>query len=290
MPKRKISDDIAEEAASLKRKGQSFRAIGAALGIDPRTAKGLADRVSAGNNKAHWQNVDTQLDVQYLGEHIHMLHQVGAGVLRAVQFHPNTTAPNLESDSWLAHQVGAALAQGGQGLLIGRGIATVPVLDRDIDVPDRVSRSLLDGLKEHEANVAVALDGRDGWTKRWRHFQLFRRKLIEQAHRRFLQRGCEEGFASSMAETAVKGLIQQCDETIRSNWIVDGPPVPDSPEAADYHGVVGQISLPEFRRRLKASTERVEEAADQVAKAVVEFQLRGKPDGRCFLCPSRSGP
>lgn len=246
--------------------------------------------MAAGNNQTHWENVDLQLDAQYLSEHFHMLHQVGAGVLRAVQFHPNTTAPNLESGSWLAHQVGAALAQGGKALLIGRGIATVPALDGDIDVPDPISRSLLDALKEHEAMVAEALDGRDGWNKRWQHFQLFRRKLIEQAHGLFLQRHYEEDFASSMSKTAVKSWIQHGDETIRSNWIVDEPPLPHAPETADYRWVVGQISMPDLRRRLKASTERVEEAADQVANAIVEFQLRGKPDGRCFLCPSRSGP
>ena len=53
MPRRIITDDLTAKAASLRRGGQSFRAIGAALGIDPRTAKGLANRVAADNQQDH---------------------------------------------------------------------------------------------------------------------------------------------------------------------------------------------------------------------------------------------
>ncbi len=121
MAKRKIGDDIVEEAASLRRKGTSFRAIGKTLGIDPRTAKGLVERVEAGNKTEHWESVDIQLDAQYLGEHFYLLQRVAAGVLWAVQTHPKNTGPGVESDDWLDYQVGSALAQGGEALLVGRG-------------------------------------------------------------------------------------------------------------------------------------------------------------------------
>ena len=289
MPKRKIPENIVEEAASLRRKGHSFRAIGAALVIDPRTAKGLVDRVAAGKNKDHWANVDLQLDAQYLGEHFHLLQQAAAGVLRAVQTHPKITAPTLESGQLLAFEVGSALAQGGTAVLIERGIARMYIADEDIDVPLQVSQSLLRGLKEHEKGLTEALDERGGWSKGWRDFQKYRCKLIDQARRLFLQRGYEES-ASSMAETAVKALMQQGGEYTKSAWVVGEPPSPDAPEVADYGWVIEQISLRRFRERLNELSESVDEAANQVANAVVEFQLRGKPEGRCFLCPSRSGP
>ena len=289
MPKRKIPENIVEEAASLRRKGHSFRAIGAALMIDPRTAKGLVDRVAAGKNKDHWANVDLQLDAQYLGEHFHLLQQTAAGVLRAVQTHPKITAPTLESGQLLAFNVGSALAQGGTDVLIGRGIARMYIADEDIDVPLQVSQTLLRGLKEHEKGLTEALDERGGWSKGWRDFQKYRWKLIDQARGLFLQRGYEES-ASSMAETAVKALMQQGGEYTKSAWVVGEPPSPDASEVADYGWVLEQISLRRFRERLKELSESVDEAANQVANAVVEFQLRGKPEGRCFMCPSRSGP
>ena len=84
--------------------------------------------------------------------------------------------------------------------------------------------------------------------------------------------------------------MQQGGEYTKSTWVVGEPPSPDTPEIADYGWVLEQISLRRFQERLKELSERVDEAANQVANAVVEFQLRGKPEGRCFLCPSRSGP
>ena len=289
MAKRKIADDIAEEAASLRRKGTSFRAIGETLGIDPRTVKGLVDRMGAVNNKEHWENVDLQLDARYLGEHFHLLQQVAAGVLWAVQTHPKNTGPGVEPNDLLDHQVGSALAQGGEALLVGRGIAKAPIMDRDIEVSPQVSRALLNGLKEHESRLTESLDGRAGWTKRWKRFQVSRKSVIDQARGLFLQKRYENVPASSMAETAVKASFAEIAEGVESHWIVGNPPSFEDPESDAYEWVVEQISIREIRRPLKDSSERIEEAAEEVASAVVGFQLRGKPNGRCFLCPSRNG-
>ena len=51
MARRIITDELAAKVAGLRRSGQSFRAIGAALGIDPRTAKSVAERVATGDRR-----------------------------------------------------------------------------------------------------------------------------------------------------------------------------------------------------------------------------------------------
>lgn len=114
--------------------------------------------------------------------------------------------------------------------------------------------------------------------------------MIEQARDLFMQRGYKDAHASSMAETAVKASLAGVgvDEEFDSHWIVGDSPLSKDPEANDYGWMVEQISFREIRRPLQDSSERVEEAAEQVASAVVGFQLRGKPDGGCFLCPSRN--
>ena len=259
MPKRKIEQDVAEEAASLRRKGHSFRAIGKSLKIDPRTVKGLVDRVTAGKKVERWEKVDIQLDAQYLGEHFHLLQQVGAGVFEAVQTHPKNTGPGVKSNDWLDYQVGSALAQGGETLLVGRGIARAPIMDRDIELSPQVSRTLLKGLKEHESGLAEALDGRAGWVRRWQRFQICRKSVIEHARGLFSQKGYENAHASSMAETAVKALLAGVNDGPESHWIVVDPPLSEDPEAAGYDWVVEQISIREIRRPLKDSSERVEE-------------------------------
>ncbi len=145
------------------------------------------------------------------------------------------------------------------------------------------------GLKEHDSGLAEALDGRAGWTRRWQRFQISRKSVIEHARGLFLQRGYENVHASPMAEATVKALLAGVNEESEAHWIVCNPPLSEEPEADNYGWVVEQISIREIRRPLHDSSERVEEAAEQVASAVVGFQLRGKPDGRCFLCPSRNG-
>ena len=288
MPRRTISDALAAKAASLHRGGQSYRAIGAALGIDPRTAKGLADRVAAGNQQHHWELVEQKVDVQYLGEHFQLLLYTGAGVLRAVETHPKDAGSTVESEVWLTYQVGAALAQA-RDLLLGRGIATDPGLEGEVEVPSQVSQLLLEGLKEHEPTLAAALDGPGGWTKQWQRFQRSRQKLIEEARGLLAQVGYEEEEASSMAESVVRVLIQRGEVDAKHRRDIGETPLPDTPAADDYQWVLEQISHPERLRDLRKSGADVTEVASRVESAVVELQLKGRPGGRCSLCPSRGG-
>ena len=288
MPRRVIRDELAAKAASLHRGGQSYRAIGAALGIDPRTAKGLADRVAAGNQQEHWELVERTVDVQYLGEHYQLLLYTGAGVLRAVETHPKNAGSTVESEVWLTSQVGAALAQA-RDLLLGRGIATDPGLDGDVEVPSQVCQLLLEGLKEHEPILAAALDGPGGWTKQWQRFQRSRQKLIEQARGLLTQLNYEEEAASSMADLVVEIVGQRIMGGAQDSRDNGETPLPDTHAGDDYQWVLEQISHPERRRDLRKSGADVSEAASRVESAVVELQLKGRPGGRCSLCPSRGG-
>ena len=288
MPRRVIRDELAAKAASLHRGGQSYRAIGAALGIDPRTAKGLADRVAASNQQDHWELVERTVDVQYLGEHYQLLLYTGAGVLRAVETHPKNAGSTVESEVWLTSQVGAALAQA-RDLLLGRGIATDPGLDGDVEVPSQVCQLLLEGLKEHEPILAAALDGPGGWTKQWQRFQRSRQKLIEQARGLLTQLNYEEEAASSMADLVVEIVGQRIMGGAQDSRDNGETPLPDTHAGDDYQWVLEQISHPERRRDLRKSGADVSEAASRVESAVVELQLKGRPGGRCSLCPSRGG-
>ena len=69
MARRIISDDLVAQAASPRKAGLSFRAIGKKLGIDARTAKSLAARATALDQRQHWESVEQRLDARYLEEH-----------------------------------------------------------------------------------------------------------------------------------------------------------------------------------------------------------------------------
>ena len=156
MPRHVITDELAAKVAALRRSGQSFRSIGAALGIDPRTAKGASERVATRGQQDHWETVERQLDVRYLDEHFGLLLYTGAGILRAVQTHPRDTGITVESEVWLTHQIDSSLLQA-RDLLLDRGIVRESGLDGDVEIPLYISQRLIGGLKEHEPELAAAL-------------------------------------------------------------------------------------------------------------------------------------
>ena len=67
------------------------------------------------------------------------------------------------------------------------------------------------------------------------------------------------------------------------------PPLPDGEASENYQIVLEHICHAERLRTLKKSGSDVTEAASKVADAVVELQFKGRPGGRCSLCPSRGG-
>ena len=67
------------------------------------------------------------------------------------------------------------------------------------------------------------------------------------------------------------------------------PPLPDAEASENCQIVLEQICHGERPRTLKKSGADVAEAASQVADAVVELQIKGKPGGLRSLCPSRGG-
>lgn len=216
-----------------------------------------------------------------------MLLYTGAGVLRAVEVHPKDAGSTVESDAWLAFQVGTALAQAGD-LLIGRGIATNSGLERDVEVPRQIAQRLLEGLKEHEPTIAADLDGSNGWTKHWMRFQRSRWKLIIEARELFAQYRYDEESANDMADSAVNVVGQRIMADALQGH-VGQPPLPDKDAAENYQSVIQQICHLERLRILSSSGRDVAEAASRVERAVVELQIKGRPGGRCSLCPSRVG-
>ena len=288
MPRRIITEEQVAKAASLRKGGQSYRAIGKALGIDPRTAKNLAERAAAGSQHDHWEIVEQRVDTQYLEEHYQLLLYTGAGVLRAVKFHPKDAGSEVEAEVCLALQVSVALAQAGE-LLIGRGVEINPGLDRDIEVPAQVAQRLLEGLKEHEPTIAADLDGSNGWTKHWMRFQRSRRKLIDEASGLFAQQNCDDESAKEMAESALNVVGQRVMGNALQGRYVGQPPLPDTEASENYQSVLKQICHPERLRTLRRPGRNVAEAASRLERAVVELQIKGRPSGRCSLCPSRGG-
>ncbi len=200
MPRRVIGEEVAAKAFRLHQQGLSYRTIGTALGIDPRTAKNRVQRLAAEEQADHWKGVEQMVDAKYVDEHYQLLLCTSSGVLRTVETHPRNSAASTEA--LLTFHVGVALIQSKE-VLLGRGIVLMPGPEEEVEIPENVSQSLLEGLKEHEPPVASALDGSGGWVKQWQNYQAARQELIEEAQRLLSQRGCQNHAAARMAEAAV---------------------------------------------------------------------------------------
>ena len=186
----------------------------------------------------------------------------------------------------LTCHVSVALIQSKE-VLLGRGIALTSGPEEEVEIPEKVSRSLLDGLKEHEQPLASALDGPGGWVEQLQNFQAVRQKLIDEAQRLLSNRGCQKHVAARMAEAAVEELIQGSSAEMVRNVVVHHPPLADELKGADYRWILEQISL--RLEDLNQADTRVVKSASLLKKEILRLQLRGRPIGECSLCPSRGG-
>jgi hypothetical protein len=285
MPRRIIGEEVAAKALRLHKQGLPYRAIGTALGIDPRTAKDRVQRLAAEEQAGHWQGVAQIVDATYLDEHYQLLQRTGSGVLRAVATHPRSCGPTVNAEALLTYHVGVALIQSKE-VLLGRGIVLEPGPEAEVSIPEKVSQSLLEGLKEHEQPLASALDG---WVKQWQSFQTARQELIAQGQRLLSQRGYQKDAASRMAEDALQELTQGSNGGMVGSQVFNPSPMTDELKGSDYRWMLEQISNPGRLLDLNQADTRVVEAASLLEREILRLQLRGRPRGECSLCPSRGG-
>lgn len=282
MARRIISDDLVAQAASLRKAGLSFNAIGKKLGIDPRTAKSLTARATASDQRQHWESVEQRLDARYLEEHYQLLLYVCTGLLRAVE--TDILEASAKPEVVINNQVNRALIPAKQ-LLLQRGIVTEPGPLEDPLVPVQVIQRLLEGLMEHEPGLAEAIDGPAGWSKRWCRFQHVRRDLTEQARGLLSQNSLDLGLANEIAEWQVKRVLQSVG---KSEPVICDSSCPETWEAhSDYAEVLQQVSHPARVVVLKEAASDLADSIVRVQEAVRDLQLRGRPSGRCALCPSK---
>ena len=282
MARRIISDDLVAQAASLRKAGLSFRAIGTKLGIDARTAKSLTARAAAVDQRKHWESVEQRLDARYLEEHYTLLLYACTGLMRAVG--TDILEALAKPEVVINNQVNRALIPAKE-LLLQRGIVTEPGPLEDPLVPVQVIQRLLEGLMEHEPGLAGAIDGPVGWSKQWLRFQHVRRDLTEQARGLLSQKNLDLGLANEIAEWQVKRVMQ--GEGDHEPVICDSSGAETPQAQSDYAEVLKQVGHPVRLVVLEEAASDLADSIVRVEEAVRDLQLRGRPSGRCALCPSK---
>ena len=142
MPRRIIGEEVAAKALRLHRQGLSYRTIGTALDIDPRTAKKRVQRLTAEEQADHWKGVEQMVDAKYVDEHYQLLLHTSSGVHRALETHFRNSAASAEV--LLNYHVGVALEQSRKGRGEGCGRRSAQARSRIREArPTTLTRALV---------------------------------------------------------------------------------------------------------------------------------------------------
>ena len=307
----KVTEELVAQFIQLHRGGDSFRAIGAKFGVDPRTVKSWIEKRENQRGQDHWEAVSRQVDVRYLEEHLGMLVRVSIDVQRAVQSSPLKAYG--EPMVLVAALVEVGLDQTGS-LLEGRGLelytpASISPTGGGHMLPgERLARKLLEGLMEHEPTLKELLDG---WSSCWLGVQEERRDLQEKAKNLFLQKQIAEEIADALGPVAVEQAIASAlslpgqghltaeagDDGLATLMSREGTnsrkvhvvqEAEAEPACQANEWVVGQLLHEENIRRLKNAYSSLTENVARIEDLGDNILLRGKPAGTCFLCPKDS--
>ena len=307
----KVTEEMVAQFMQLRRRGDSFRAIGGKFQVDPRTVKSGIQKAERERDRDHWEAVSRQVDVRHLEEHLGMLVRISIDVQRAVQTSPFQS--DREPLGLVAALVAVGLKRTG-GLLEGRGLdlrspVTSGTTDGTGKLPtERLAGKLLNGLKEHEPTLKALLDG---WSSYWINVQGERRVLQKQARDLYRQHQIREEVVAAMGPVAAEQAIasalspdgkghltaEEGDDGLATLMLTQGTGRRQVLEVQKAEGetvcqanerVVDQLLLEERIRPLKETYRSLTECAAEIEDQVDDIILRGKPQGDCFLCPKDS--
>jgi len=297
MSKRKIPNELVVEFIRLRQAGQSYRMIGEANKVDPRTVKSWIEKAGRDKEKEHWEMVSRQVDTKYLGEHYRLLIRIATGLLDAVRTNSMDLTQKQDADAVIDNSIQLGL-QKADNLLKERGI----------DITNRLSRLLLEALIEHEPQLKIALDN---WKYNWNGFEKMRLELAQQAKRLFEQKKLSHKLAETLGiavaregmktrllgeepySSKVEDISTERARLIRNNqqiWqeIYRGLKHDVDTAKNAYEFVLSQISHEGRMRPVENTYKSLMASARTVEDFVERLVLIGRPQGQCGLCPGRS--
>jgi hypothetical protein len=299
MPRRPVSETLAEKFLVLHESGVSFRKIGQDHGLDWRTIRDAVDRMAGLKTASHWEAVHQKVDGEALARHYQQLLD------QARQLHAVVERdPLAEPETWLSDS--DYLAK----LLDGRLGANPPDAGSSIEQQVRQGRLLLRDLQRHEPELVSPLNV---WQGEWYAVQAERQDLVDTAEA-MLNVASKPGDGwRELAKALAQGLsVAVCrDQPVP---VFEETPTPDGVlpgGAALTFGTskvvsatrqnrqvlrkAGEAVLPQLERRVVQSDVRAHylgaaHARERIEATIDRVMLRGVFGGTCELFPSRAVP
>ena len=306
----RITEEMTAEFVRLHRLGQSYSSIAQEFRVDPRTVKSRIQRASQGTDRLHWEEVLRQVDARYLVEHYRLLVAVAIRLQQIVRTDP-MIAPPGDDPGKLIERLSTMEMEGVDELLAERGVD----MEREVftSIRDRIGeparsrlvQRLFDALQEHEPRLQHAMVD---WATSWKTFQRERLSLGKQARGLFKGKHLEGEFVDAVAREMADSVmhltlhgtaigefqIEEFGDEKAYGFIVNDltrKEIGESPlevikaVSKVYGEILAQLSHVERVRPVEEAYNSVREGLEKVEGLVDTLVLKGRPEGRCRICP-----
>lgn len=320
MPKSKITPEIQNRILQLHREGHKYNSIASLVGLDWRTVKGVVARVAKIQEQEHWQAVTRQVDSQILQQHYKLLLAVAQELEREINRQPISRPPHQTAQTILDLTLSEAARRAAGQALLPAGL----LVTREDFANARVARygqRVFKGLQEHEPQLGKFIER---WAHSCDAFASERQKLAERLeHAQILEgkqtlvaRLLKQGLTESQAADIVSAILTEALEhqvqgmqlmefqgEARGTDIIVITRVRKDPDQIHevYSGKGADASTvrtvyenalswvlqqPEVWDKLSNAYRDIAKWTEEVNKCLDTLVLRGRPAGRCNLCPS----
>lgn len=284
---RRLTQEVEEGILRLHRQGANFTQIAKETGVVPRTAKAVVLRAQQRAEQAHWEGVMQEVDRESLRRHYDDLLLAGSTLLRAAE-HPIDGMTTLDPRELVVRLIEAAFTQDPEpgveaGLMLSGG-RRVP-LSRGTSAAERILSALL----EHEPQLRRELEE---WSDRWDQARQSLGALSVEVKALLAQPPFAE-LAGVDADSFVGRAIAELQSAEAPRPHTDGPETSQPPAIARDTLEDRFRAQVLFRVRdagLLDQLHATRDARDQFRDALELLTLRGRPSGRCELCPFAGAP
>ena len=303
----RIIEDMVAEWVQLRRQGRSFAAIARDYGVDSRTVQSRIANFERLQEREHWNVISRQVDVGYLEEHYRLLTRTALELVNAISVDPLSLGDSCDADKWLQVKVKLDSGQASE-ILLGRGLELNPVVHRMEARPltgPQLADMLVTALLEHEPQLQKLVKA---WRDSWNTLMEHRMDLAIQAISLLTQFGVEKNVAESVdaalayrtLESAIRqrdfgslavierregGLDLVLDSGSLVNTIFKGTQQQIDQVVAAHPQVIAQLTLDGRLVPIKNTLARLSNSTNEIRAIIDILVLRGRPDGRCYLCP-----
>ena len=310
MPKRKVTEEIVAKIQHLRRRGKGDSEIGRELGLDRRTVKAAAEHIGKVLDHEHWQVVSRQIDAEILVRHYGDLMRLAIGIQEQIDNGYNRTSdPAFRGHQCIESSFTKVFGHDWSlGDIEGKAqFAHYKTLEplssaRALALGNR----LLEGMREHEPEF---LDAIEAWEQTFDRLQMEKGQLRQEAGASLGSAGLDQ----YMAEETGIGLWQEvCQRALNNADPGFFQPRPRGDSGIDAVRIIGDKEFRVFsgnepevaglcesyetvlkslmrsdkiRRIRKEAFEELPKRREEVDGLVDAIILRGRPNGRCGLCP-----